>query len=153
MPSGPLDSSAGLLAVVPVRDGVLPLGALETVAECDGRVVLAGSGVDAAAVTGVGRQVSTVELGDFQAARWTAALAPIVTAARIVVLPASPDGRDLAPRLAHALGRPLLAGAVAASAGTVSVARGGGFSLYDFAVDEPVVVTLQPGIRGVLPGR
>jgi electron transfer flavoprotein alpha subunit len=153
MPSGPPDSNAGLLAVVPVRDGVLPLGALETVAECDGHVVLAGSGLDAAAVAGVGRAVSTIELGDFQPARWTSALAPIVAAARVVVLPASPDGRDLAPRLAHALGRPLLAGAIAASAGVVSIARGGGRSLHDFAVDEPVVVTLQPGIRGVLPGR
>ena len=153
MPSGPPDPNAGLLAVVPVRDGVLPLGALEAVAECGGRVVLAGSGLDAAAVAGMGRAVSTVELGDFQPARWTAALAPIVADARVVVLPASPDGRDLAPRLAHALGRPLLAGAISASAGAVSVARGGGLWLHDFAVDEPVVVTLQPGVRGVLPCR
>jgi electron transfer flavoprotein alpha subunit len=114
---------------------------------------LAGSGLDAAAVAGVGHAVSTVELGDFQPARWTAALAPIVADARVVVLPASPDGRDLAPRLAHALGRPLLAGAISASAGAVSVARGGGLWLHDFAVDEPVVVTLQPGVRGVLPCR
>ena len=35
----------------------------------------------------------------------------------MVLLPASPDGRDLAPRLAVVLGRPLLAGAVAARIG------------------------------------
>lgn len=141
-----------MLAVVPVRDGVMPLGALEAVAECAGRAVLAGSGVDAEAVAGVGRLVSTVDLGAFQPARWATALAPLLADVRVVVLPASPDGRDLAPRLAHALGRPLLAGAAAASAASVSVARGGGLSLHDFVVDAPVVVTLQPGIRGVLVG-
>lgn len=139
-----------MLAVVPVRDGVVPLGALEAVAECGGRAVFAGSGVDAGAAAGVGRDISTVDLGDFQPARWAVALAPILSDVRVIVLPTSPDGRDLAPRLAHALGRPLLAGATAASAATVSVARGGGLSLHDFVVDEPVVVTLQPGIRGVL---
>ena len=152
MPSGPGDSNAEMLAVIPVRDGVVPLGALETVAECGGRAVLAGSGVDADAVAGIGRQVSIVDLGPFQPARWATALAPIVADVRVVVLPASPDGRDLAPRLAHALNRPLLAGATAASTATVSVARGGGLSLHDFAVDGPVVVTLQPGIRGVQVG-
>ena len=39
------------------------------------------------------------------------ALAPLLEPVPLVVLPASPDGRDLAPRLAAALGRPLLAGA------------------------------------------
>jgi electron transfer flavoprotein alpha subunit len=141
-----------MLAVIPVRDGAVPLGGLEAVAECGGRAVLAGSGVDAGAVAGVGRHVSTVDLGAFQPARWATALAPILADVRVVVLPASPDGRDLAPRLAHALSRPLLAGATAASAATVSVARGGGLSLLDFVVDGPVVVTLQPGIRGVLAG-
>jgi electron transfer flavoprotein alpha subunit len=138
-------------AIVPVRGGLLPLGALETVAECGGNVVLAGSGVDATTVAGVARDVTTLDLGDFQPARWAAALAPIVAGSRVIVLPASPDGRDLAPRLAHTLGRPLLAGAVAASPEAVSVSRGGGLALHDFLVDEPVVVTLQPGIRGVLP--
>jgi electron transfer flavoprotein alpha subunit len=139
-----------MLAVIPVRDGVMPLGALEAVAECGGRAVLVGSGVDPGAVAGVGRQVSTVGLGAFQPARWASALAPMLADVRVVVLPASPDGRDLAPRLAHALSRPLLAGATAASTASVSIARGGGLTLHDFVVDEPVVVTLQPGIRGVL---
>ena len=157
MPSGPGDShappgSSTLLAVVPVRDGILPLGALETVAECGGRVVLAGSGLDPTVVSGVGADVTTVELGSFQPARWAATLAPLVMRSRIVMLPASPDGRDFAPRLAHALGRPLLAGAIGATTGVVTLARSGGLALHDFVVDEPVVVTLQPGVRGVLAG-
>ena len=36
-----------MLAVVPVRDGVLPAGADEVVAECGGRAILAGSAPDA----------------------------------------------------------------------------------------------------------
>ena len=70
----------------------------------------------------------------------------------IVVLPASPDGRDLAPRLAHVLGRPLLAGAIEVDARVARLARRGGLELHDVAVDGPVVATLQPGVRGVVAG-
>ena len=41
--------SARLLAVVPVRGGVVPLGGAEAVAEAGGRVLLVGDGVGAAA--------------------------------------------------------------------------------------------------------
>ena len=40
-------------------------------------------------------------------------LAPLLAEIDVVVLANAPDGRDLAPRLAHLLDRPLLAGAVA----------------------------------------
>lgn len=139
-----------MIAVVPVRDGVLPLGALEAIAECDGSVVLAGSDPDALAVAGVGHDVTTVELGPFQPARWADALAPILADAPVVVLPASPDGRDLAPRLARRLDRPLLAGAIGVSTAFASLARAGGLVLHDIVIDRPVVATLQPGVRGVL---
>ncbi len=90
----------------------------------------------------------TIELGPFAPDRWSSAIAALVDD-DVVVLPASPDGRDLAPRLAHRLGRRLLAGAVAVSAERVSLARAGGLALHTVAVHEPVVVTLQPGVRGV----
>jgi electron transfer flavoprotein alpha subunit len=137
-----------MLAVVPVRDGVLPAGAEETIAECAGRAVLAGSGPDADELVGIATEVRTVELGSFAPDRWAAALAALVDD-DVVVLPASPDGRDLAPRLAHRLGRRLLAGAVAVTPDRVSLARAGGLALHTVAVHEPVVVTLQPGVRGV----
>ncbi len=60
-----------------------------------------------------------------------------------------PDGRDLAPRLAHLLDRPLLAGAVAVRDDGATVARHGGLLMEDVVVDGPFVATLQPGVRGV----
>ena len=117
-----------MLALVPLRDGVAPLGTHETIEECSGRVLFA-------------------DLGPFQPHRWAAALAPAVEHAPIVVLPASPDGRDLAPHLAHRLGRPLLAGAVVVSSGSASLACDGGTALHDVTITEAVVATLQPGLR------
>ena len=52
-----------MIALVPVREGVLPAGADETIAECGGRVVLAGSGVDAVSLAGLAADVRRVELG------------------------------------------------------------------------------------------
>ena len=151
-----------LLAVVPVRDGVVPSGAVEAVAECGGDVVLAGSWPDGAGpdamlaeLTGEGAGVRArlVALGPFEPARWAAALAAIdvVQQAHVVVLPGSPDGRDLAPRLAHAMRRAVHGGAVAVTSGRVTVPRRGGAQLHTFVIDTPAVVTLQPGIRGASP--
>ena len=64
-----------MLAVVPVRHGALPAGSLETVAECDGRRLLAGSAPDPTSLAGVASTVTTVELGAFQPARWADELA------------------------------------------------------------------------------
>ncbi|MGH9137086.1 MAG: mycofactocin-associated electron transfer flavoprotein alpha subunit [Acidimicrobiales bacterium] len=142
-----------MLAVVPVRDGALPAGGLEAVAECGGAALLAGSGSEAAVgeLAGVATSVSCAELGAFGPGSWAAALAPIVDDARILVLPASPDGRDLAPRLAQQLRRPLLAGAIEVTTTAAHLARDGGLTIYTIAIDSPVVTTLQPGVRGVVP--
>ncbi|MGI9052984.1 MAG: mycofactocin-associated electron transfer flavoprotein alpha subunit [Ilumatobacteraceae bacterium] len=137
-----------MLAVVPVRDGVVPAGGAETVAECGGRTLLVGSSPDDDALAGVGRDVQVLELGAFAAGRWSDALAPLLADEHLVVLPGSPDGRDLAPRLAHALDRPLLAGAIRVSAIAAQLARG--THLHDFTISGPVVVTLQPGVRGIV---
>ena len=71
----------------------------------------------------------------------------------IVLLPASPDGRDLAPRLAARLARPLLAQATAVSADHVSLARWGGQRSHVVAAPPSFVATLLPGVRGVEVGR
>jgi electron transfer flavoprotein alpha subunit len=139
-----------MLAVIPVRDGELPAGALETVAECGGRVVLVGDRVGAIEVSGAS-DVRTVELGSYAPGSWAASLGGFLDEESIVVLPASPDGRDLAPRIAHVLGRPLVAGAVSITPDRITVPRRGGLELHVLAVDPPIVATLQPGVRGVGP--
>ena len=69
------------------------------------------------------------------------------------MLPASPDGRDLAPRIAYVLDRPLVAGAVSIAPDRITVPRRGGLELHVLAVAPPIVATLQPGVRGVEPAR
>jgi electron transfer flavoprotein alpha subunit len=139
-----------MLAVIPVRDGDLPAGALETVAECGGRVVVVGDRVGAIEVIGAS-DVRTVELGSYAPGSWAASLGGFLDDEPIVVLPASPDGRDLAPRIAHVLGRPLVAGAVSITPDRITVPRRGGLELHVLAVAPPIVATLQPGVRGVEP--
>ena len=72
---------------------------------------------------------------------------------RSSLLPASPDGRDLAPRLAAELDRPLLAGAVeVAPTGRCSSAQGG-LVTDEVALLGPVVATLLPGTAELEPVR
>jgi electron transfer flavoprotein alpha subunit len=140
-----------MLAVIPVRDGDLPAGALETIAECEGRVILAGERLEAVDLIGAS-DVRTVELGPYAPGSWAASLAAVLADEPIVVLPGSPDGRDLAPRIAHRLDRPLVAGAVSIAPERIAVPRRGGLELHVLAVTPPMVATLQPGVRGVEPG-
>jgi electron transfer flavoprotein alpha subunit len=139
-------------AVVPVRDGVLAAGGEEALAECEGRAVLVGSGCSAAAHELAATEVKVLELAHFAPGSWAVALAPVLSDVDVVVVPGSADGRDLAPRLAHALGRPLLAGAIEVRADGASCARHGGLVIDEVVVDGPFVATLQPGVRGVLSG-
>ncbi|HEY3682203.1 MAG TPA: mycofactocin-associated electron transfer flavoprotein alpha subunit [Streptosporangiaceae bacterium] len=147
------------VAVIPVRDGEPPLGADETVAECGGNALLIGAGTaDAAAELRTAAAVRTAEAGPYAPAAWARALAPLVSGTALVMLPAGPDGRDLAPRLAAALGRPLWAGATAVLPPSepggpyrVAVARYGGRVLVEANLDGPSVATLVPGVAGVAP--
>jgi len=143
------------IAVVPVRAAVLPAGAEETIAEAGGAVLLAGSGTaEAAAGLSVDvLSVKTAEIGDPAFGAWAAALAPVLAPYHAILLPASADGRDLAPRLAAALGRPLLAGATEYRDDEVRLTRCGGLLTDHVTADGPVVVTLQPGVRGTEPRR
>lgn len=140
-----------MIAVVPIRGGTLPAGGAEAVSDAGGRALLAGEqpGVAAEELAGISTEVTIIELGAFAPGRWSGVLAPLLATEDIVVLPGSPDGRDLAPRLAHHLRRPLLAGAIEIRRGRAALPRWGGLVLEDIAIDGPVVATLQPGARGV----
>ena len=142
-----------MLAVIPVRDGVLPAGGAEAVAECDGRALLAGSAPDAPTSWPASpRDVRTVELGDFAPDRWAAALAAARRrrrrraaglARRSRPRPAAgPPARPAAARRRRP-GHARAASAWPAAAGS---------SCTTSPSHEPVVATLQPGVRGVDAG-
>ncbi len=126
-------TGAEMIAVVVSRGGEAPVGGLEAIAECAGNAVV-------------------VDIDAFHPASLARRIAGLVADHEVIILPASPDGRDLAPRLASELGRPLLAGAVLVGSGTATVARRGGLILERHAVTGPFVATLQPGVRGVPVG-
>ena len=139
-----------MLAVIVVRDGRLPVGADESISECNGRVMLIGSDTQSAAadVEQVSNRITSIELDDFRPAAWAAALAVHLDDEPIVVMPASPDGRDLAPRLAAELQRPLYALAMAVTPTRIDLVRRGGTELHSLEPPTAFVATLQPGLRG-----
>jgi electron transfer flavoprotein alpha subunit len=134
------------------------VGSDEAVAEAGGSAVVVGSGSDVAARALVtARRVWWAETGaGFRPGLLADQLAPVVRGMTLVILPASPDGRDLAPRLAARLGRPLVDGAVSAGWDTgagvrATVSRLDDRVLMDVDVDGPAVVTLVPGSRALEP--
>lgn len=138
-----------LLAVVVVRDGELPHGSDETAAEAGGAALLAGPGTrEAADRLDSASQVWLLERSSVAPGALAMALARVLSGVDMVLLPASPDGRDLAPRLAWVLGRPLLAGAIRCAPDEVELTRLDDRLSLRVAVDGPVVVTLRPGSRG-----
>lgn len=155
MPEPVTSDPTGRVAVLVVRDGALPAGAHDTVRASRGDVVVVGEGSRSAALelVDVVGSVRSWETPGFAPAAWAAALAPLLDGYRTIMLPSSPDGRDLAPRLAAELGRSVLAGAVSIRNGQggelVSTASLGGTVLADHLASEPVVVTFQPGVGHV----
>ncbi len=155
-----------MIAVVVVRDGQLPSGGEEAVAEAGGRALLAGTGTAtntgtdtateagtntaAMGLQGIATEVTVVDLGPFHPAAWAAALVPLLAGEPHIVLPGSPDGRDLAPRLAALLHRPLYAGAISVTPQGVDLARKGTTELHLVSPGPEFVATLMPGVRGVV---
>ena len=140
-----------MIAVVPVQDGVLPVGAEEAIAECGGRCVLIGSGVVAALneLTGVASAVTLAEVGDYRPIAWSGALVDLLAPESIVVVPGSADGRGFAPHLATKLGVALVVGAVKIKP-TLAVISDG--ELEQDARLQRAVVVMTPGVRSVESG-
>jgi electron transfer flavoprotein alpha subunit len=140
-----------MLALLVVRDGLLPAGAREAVSEANGVALLIGQQCsDAVAeLVGAAREVRIIECGAFAPSSWAQHLAPILSSEARVVLPASPDGRDLAPHLAFHLKRPLFAGALRVGATTLELVRWGGLGVETRTAPSSFVATLQVGVRGV----
>ncbi len=152
------------VAVLVSRDGRLPVGADQAVAEAGGAAVVIGTGsLTAAGALVAGTRVAWAETDEgFRPAELTGRLAPALTAVGLVILPASPDGRDLAPRLAAALDRPLVSRAIEVRVlcrpGTdqvervqATVTRLDDRVLLPVEVDGPAVVTLVSDSHSVVP--
>jgi electron transfer flavoprotein alpha subunit len=148
------------VAVVVCRDGRLPVGAIEAVAEAGGHAV----------VVGTGAQRGALLLPDVVHVRWSdtgpglrpaalaEALVGVLAPHTLVVLPDSPDGRDLAPRLSAVSGRPLLARVMRAEIVTGDVpgvraqlTRIDDRVLVPVEVPGPAIVTLAVGGRPAVP--
>jgi electron transfer flavoprotein alpha subunit len=82
---------------------------------------------------------------------WASALIEELLGEDLVILPASPDGRDLAPRLAAALERPLFAGAIEVRDHSVICAGHHSLVTVEHIRSGPALATFQPGVRGVEP--
>lgn len=150
-----------MIAVVLVRAGQVPAGAEEAISEAGGDLFLIGSGTNEAVLTlsPVATTIWTLEFDSSaphsnasfadQAQSVAASLEKIGRLDDTVILPGSPDGRDLAPHLARRLQRPFFAGAVAVSHSAVSISRDGGLQIAEFSLSEPIVATIQVGSRGL----
>jgi electron transfer flavoprotein alpha subunit len=154
------------VAVVVAREGRLPVGADEVVAEAGGAAVVVGSGaLTAAGALLAATRVAWAETGEgFRPAELTERLVPLLAPTPLVILPASADGRDLAPRLAAALDRPLVSRAIEVRVLLRSGTEEGGTDrvratvtrlddrvLLPAEVHGPAVVTLVSGTRTVMP--
>lgn len=161
-----VDAGAPLaaVAVLVARDGRLPAGADEAVAEAGCMAVVLGSGAQAAAsaLAAADHVWWSDTGGGLRPAALAARLAPLLEEVPLVVMPASPDGRDLAPRVAAACGRPLVARAVRSDSVPIdevgrvpavraTVARLDDQVLVEVHVDGPAVVTLLAGSRTAAP--
>lgn len=142
------------LAVVFARRGELPPGAGEAAAEAGGRALVVGEGAEAAAATlaPAGDTWWSDTGAGLRPGALAATLAPALAGVPLLVLPASADGRDLAPRLAAALDCPLLAYAArvrweAGEPVRAVLSRLDGRLAVPVECPAPAVATLVPGVR------
>ncbi len=146
------DAAAGTVAVLAVRGGELPTGALECVAEANGAAVVVGDGLDEA-IAALGALAAEVWALEWPG-RWSphaiaAAVADVLSSTEVVLTPATPDGRDLAPHLALVLGRALYAGAISVGSHRVVQHGHGGRSQLTSSPPGPFVATMTPGVRAI----
>lgn len=141
----------GALALIPVRDGVIAPPGLEVAAAIDGTPLLVGEklGMAAGSLAGIVDNLLVAETSESDPGRVAAALAPLVGRYDYIVLPGTPDGRDLGARLAAELGWPYAGTAVSVAPGEALVPRHGGELMARLSIDGPFVTTLQAGLTTI----
>lgn len=144
------------LAIVHARAGELPPDAAEVIAEAGGAVLVVGDAAGAAGAAAPAARVWHCDTGPgLRPGPLARRLAPAVAGVPLLVLPGTADGRDLAPRLAAELGRPLLARAAWATPTPDGVAaelcRLDGQVVVPVTVAGPAVVSMEPGAGALSP--
>ncbi len=143
-----------VIAVIPVREGELPLGGADVAWEVGqhGLTLLMGTGcAKAAAALPAELTVWGWDAGEYAPGGWAEQLAPLLRSAGRILLPASPDGRDLAPRIAAVLDRPLVAGVAEIRGALALVPRWNGAALAEVALTADAVVTRLPNTSAAAP--
>ncbi len=145
-----MTTAGRVVAVVVARDGRVPPGAYDAIALAGGSVVLAGTGVAAASDSLPNATDLWLAESATSSKAVLEAVAPLLDGVRMVVLPASADGRDLAALVCHEMGWPLLAGSVTAAFDSDSdvvradLLRADGQVVVPATAQAPAVVTLWP---------
>ena len=140
-----------MIAVLVVRHGVLPAGALEATSEAQGNVLVIGSNCSAVLpeLSPYATRITMCEWGNFAPSAWANALVAHIGLEQRIVLPASPDGRDFAAHLAQSLQRPLYAGALRIGVITIELVRWSGQAVETLVAAQEFVATLQVGVRSI----
>lgn len=143
-----------MIAVVPVRDGMPALGAGEAATEAGGRVLLIGSGVTDAVpeLPADTKEIWLADVGDYRPAGWARALAAHLAGEGSIILPASADGRDLAPALAIRMQRRFASGALRITTDHYVVPMADHRAQTVYAAPAPLVATIEPGARSFSAG-
>ena len=133
-----------------MRNGAASIGGGESIDEAGGNGILIGSSARRAAqeLDGSDRVLELWETESFRPGAWARSLAKAVSGHWIVLVPGGRDGRDLAPRLAFELSRPLLTGVVEANRERIRAVRLDGRAADLYEPSRPVVAVFEPGSRG-----
>jgi electron transfer flavoprotein alpha subunit len=141
------ESRTAQIAVLVCRDGMLPVGAVDTFVAAGATAIVIGTdSVRAAHALPAGKAYSIEATVDLSAFARQLATIDELRRSHMVILPASPDGRDLAGPLALELGRPVIAGATRirtiGNEHHVVAVRASGLVDYHHRLTTPAVVTL-----------
>ena len=111
-------------------------------------VIGSGAGDAALALEAAGGVVIAVETPSFSPGLWARELLPLLADVDVVIVPGSPDGRDLAPRVAQAINGTLRSNVVRVQPDDVTIALWGGRVQHVHRIEGPSVLVLQPGAFG-----
>jgi electron transfer flavoprotein alpha subunit len=151
------EATQELCALIVCRGGELPAGATEAFELASFYGVVIGTGAQQAATLLPGPGRAQVIESSESLQHLAALVVPLLAKPTIVVLPASPDGRDLAPMVGMLMNRPVITGITklkrrehAEGSWEVTAVRSDGLLDHLHHIEVNAIVTLIPGLAGVV---